>query len=317
MKILLISGHGAGDSGAVGCGSREADLTRQATNVLEGKLDAYDVSVSRYPTSRDAYQDNRNGCLKADFSSYNLIIEVHFNDYNGSAHGTEVLYKPNGTKALAAKISSAIASVGFFDRGAKRRTDLANMNKCARMGIPYVLIETCFIDNSSDMKLYKEKIYTVWDKVASAVCSYYGIRKLASGGQPVTTDKTPKPIQKPATEAKKDLLAVDGYWGQATTKAAQKYFGTYVDGIVSNQPTVNRKYLPNCSAYSWEFKSTGYRTGSSLVRAIQRKTGATADGFFGVQSVRAFQKWLGVTVDGSCGMQTVKAFQRWLNARLK
>lgn len=317
MKILLISGHGAGDSGAVGCGLKEADLTRQATNVLEGKLDAYDVSVSRYPTARDAYQDNRNGCLKADFSSYNLIIEVHFNDYNGSAHGTECLYKPNGTKSLASKISEAIASCGFINRGAKRRTDLANMNKCARMGIPYVLIETCFIDNADDMKLYKEKLYTVWDKVASAVCSYYGIRKLASGGQPVTTDKTPKPIQKPATEAKKDLLAVDGYWGQATTKAAQKYFGTYVDGIVSNQPTVNRRYLPNCSAYSWEFKSTGYRAGSSLVRAIQRKTGATADGFFGVASVKAFQKWLGVAVDGSCGMQTVKAFQRWLNARLK
>ena len=38
MKILLISGHGAGDSGAVGCGHKEADLTRTATNILAGKL---------------------------------------------------------------------------------------------------------------------------------------------------------------------------------------------------------------------------------------------------------------------------------------
>lgn len=317
MKILLISGHGAGDSGAVGCGAKEADLTRQATNILEGKLSSYDVSVTRYPTARDAYQDNRNGCLKSDFSSFGLIIEVHFNSYNGKAYGTEVLYKPNNMKALASSIRAAIASVGFYNRGAKRRTDLANMNKCARMGVPYVLIETCFIDSADDMKLYKEKLYTVWDKVASAVCSYYGIKKLASVGQPVKTDKTPKPIQKPATEPKKDLLAVDGYWGQATTKVAQKYFGTYVDGIVSNQPTVNRKYLPNCSAYSWEFKSNGYGAGSSLVRAIQRKTGAKSDGFFGIASVKALQKFLGVAVDGSCGMQTVKAFQRWLNAHAK
>lgn len=317
MKILLISGHGAGDSGAVGCGHKEADLTRTATSILSGKFAAYDVSVTRYPVARDAYQDNRNGSLAVHLDGFDLVIEVHFNSYNGEAYGTEVLYKPSGMKALASKVSAAIASCGFYNRGAKRRTDLANMNLCARLGVPYILIETCFIDNSDDMTRYGKQIYSVWDKVASAVCAYYGIRKLASGGQPVTTDKTPKPIQKPATEAKKDLLAVDGYWGQATTKAAQKYFGTYVDGIVSNQPMVNRKYLPNCSSYSWEFKSTGYRAGSSLVRAIQRKTGATADGFFGVASVRAFQKWLGVTVDGSCGMQTVKAFQRWLNARLK
>ena len=59
MKVLLISGHGAGDSGAVGCGAKESDLTRQATNILAGKLASYDVSVTRYPTARDAYQSMR------------------------------------------------------------------------------------------------------------------------------------------------------------------------------------------------------------------------------------------------------------------
>lgn len=311
MKILLISGHGAGDSGAVGCGYKEADLTREATNILAGKLNAYDVSITRYPTARDAYQDNRNGRLATPFSAYNLVVEVHFNSFNGDAHGTEVLYRENNSKALASKVSSAIASVGFANRGAKYRNDLANMNACYRLNVPYILIETCFIDYSVDMKFYKLHEYDVWGKVASTICSYYGVGKLASSGESI------KPIQKPATEAKKDLLAVDGYWGQATTKVAQKYFGTYVDGIVSNQPTLNRKYLPNCSAYSWEFKSQGYGAGSSLVRAIQRKTGAKSDGFFGIASVKALQKFLGVAVDGSCGMQTVKAFQRWLNAHAK
>ena len=189
MKILLISGHGAGDSGAVGCGFKEADLTRTATNVLAGKLAAYDVSTTRYPVARDAYQDNRNGSLALHLDGYNLVIEVHFNDYNGSAYGTEVLYKPSGMKALASKVSAAIASCGFYNRGAKRRTDLANMNLCARLGVPYILIETCFIDNSDDMTLYAKQIYSVWDKVAAAVCSYFGIKKLASnGGDAVTAD---------------------------------------------------------------------------------------------------------------------------------
>ena len=38
MKILLISGHGAGDVGAVGNGYREADLTREVVNLLAPKL---------------------------------------------------------------------------------------------------------------------------------------------------------------------------------------------------------------------------------------------------------------------------------------
>ena len=182
MKILLISGHGAGDSGAVGCGYKEADLTRTATNILAGKLAAYDVSVTRYPVARDAYQDNRNGSLALHLDGYNLVVEVHFNSYNGEAHGCEVLYKPSNMEKLAKKVSAAIASVGLYDRGAKKRTDLANMNLCARKGVPYILIETAFIDNKADMKLYHAKIYDLWGKVADAVCQYYGLKKYASAG---------------------------------------------------------------------------------------------------------------------------------------
>lgn len=182
MKILLISGHGAGDSGAVGCGYKEADLTRTATNILAGKLAAYDLKVERYPVARDAYQDNRNGSLALHLDGYDLVVEVHFNSYNGEAHGCEVLYKPSNMEKLAKKVSVAIASVGLYDRGAKKRTDLANMNLCARKGVPYILIETAFIDNKADMKLYHAKIYDIWGKVADAVCQYYGLKKYASAG---------------------------------------------------------------------------------------------------------------------------------------
>lgn len=182
MKILLISGHGAGDSGACGCGYKEADLTRTATNILAGKLSAYDVSVTRYPVARNAYEDNKSGSLALHLDGYDLVIEVHFNSYNGSAYGTEVLYKPSNMEKLAKKVSAAIASVGLYDRGAKKRTDLMNMNTCARLGVPYILIESAFIDNSNDMKVYHAKIYDLWGKVAEAVCNYYGCKKYASAG---------------------------------------------------------------------------------------------------------------------------------------
>ena len=233
MKILLISGHGAGDTGAAGCGYHEADLTREATKLLEGKLKAYDCDVRRYPTARDCYQDNRRGDMQTAFSSYGLVIEVHFNSFNGEAYGCEVLYRPARMRKLAAKVSKAIAEEGFFDRGAKKRTDLLNMNTCYRSGVPYILIETCFIDNKNDMKHYKEHLYRIWGEVAEAVCDYYGIKKLASAGEPVKTSKTAKTAntgkssasaKKPAKTAKKSLDAVakeviEGKWGNDPTRS--------------------------------------------------------------------------------------------------
>ena len=105
---------------------------------------------------------------------------------------------------------------------------------------------------------------------------------------------------------------MDGSWGAATTKKAQKVFGTVQDGIISGQPISNKRYLANAYTGSWQFVS-GRATGSNLIRAIQRRIGATADGYFGRKSVMKFQSWLGVSVDGSMGPATVKAFQNWLN----
>ena len=306
MKILLISGHGAGDTGAVGCGYKEADLTRTATSILDGKFKAYDVTVKRYPTSHDAYQDNRNGNYAVSLLGYNLVIEVHFNSYNHSAHGVETLYRNANCKGLAQKVTRAIASFGFTNRGAKERTDLANMNYCWRNGIPYILIETCFIDSAEDMAKYKAKIYNIWGKVADTVCDYYGIKEYASNGHGVTAEKP-----------KAQKVAVDGSWGKETTKATQKLLKTTVDGIVSNQPTANKKYLPCCSVTSWEFKDIGYDGGSSMIRALQKMLGVTADGYCGKKTVTALQKYLGVSATGYCGVDTVKAWQRFINSKVK
>ena len=41
MKILLIAGHGAGDTGASGCGYKETNLTRELVNLIAPKLRKY------------------------------------------------------------------------------------------------------------------------------------------------------------------------------------------------------------------------------------------------------------------------------------
>lgn len=114
----------------------------------------------------------------------------------------------------------------------------------------------------------------------------------------------------------KDTIKVDGVWGTETTKALQKIFKTTVDGIISNQPSSNKKYLSAAKTNSWEFKDSNYKAGSQLIRALQRKINADADGLFGKQSVIALQGFLKVTQDGYMGKETVKSLQKWINKNL-
>lgn len=110
-------------------------------------------------------------------------------------------------------------------------------------------------------------------------------------------------------------IAVDGFWGPATTKLAQKVFGTpVVDGIISNQNRDMKKFLPNCQSQSWEFVApTKLKGGSALVKSIQKMLGIKADGFFGMETLTSLQRFLVVKVDGYFGGASVSAFQKWLN----
>ena len=278
MKILLIAGHGAGDSGAVGCGYKEADLTRKAASILEGKLDAYDCKVTRYPSARNCYEDNKNGVMQDSFSKYGLVVEIHFNSYNGSAHGCEVLYRPPKMKALASKVSDAIAKCGFTNRGAKYVTWLANMNTCNRLGVPYILIETCFIDNKADMARYAKSIYEVWGNVAKAICDFYHIEKLASAGKPVETSKTSTSKKKPVKSTKK------GYSGAFPSLPKKGYL---CKGDKGEQVKRLQRFLNWFGGYGLDVDGSFGALTKKAVEKFQKAAKIKIDGYFGEESLRA------------------------------
>ncbi len=126
---------------------------------------------------------------------------------------------------------------------------------------------------------------------------------------------TGKATQTP-TKPASSKIDTDGVWGKATTKAAQKVFKTYQDGIVSKQIASYKKYMPACSTSSWQFLSSGYKGGSSLIKAIQKWLGVTADGLVGQGTIKALQRKLGVNDDGIMGKATVTAWQKYLNKYL-
>lgn len=116
-------------------------------------------------------------------------------------------------------------------------------------------------------------------------------------------------------------LVVDGSWGSGTNRKLQAAAGTPQDGVVSNQPSVNKKYVGCAYGSAWEWKSSNYSGGSSLVRKIQSWAGTGVDGYFGTGTARALQNKLvrlGYSVgpsgvDGYFGPDSCKALQRCVN----
>lgn len=118
----------------------------------------------------------------------------------------------------------------------------------------------------------------------------------------------------PSTSSSSGKLSVDGWWGVATTRALQKALGTTVDGIVSGQDADNMASVNRGGLVTSSWK-TG-KGGSNMVKALQRKIGVSADGYFGKNTCKALQRYLGTTQDSivSAPSSMVKALQRKLNA---
>lgn len=121
MKILLISGHGAGDNGACANGYREAELTREVVNMLKEKLKKY-ADIDVYNQTRDAFKDVNNGNIQVNFANYDYVLEIHFNIFNGSAKGTEIYTtRIENAKTVEEKIMNKLSKF-FTVRGVKKRT---------------------------------------------------------------------------------------------------------------------------------------------------------------------------------------------------
>src|SRR5699024_2782659 len=92
----------------------------------------------------------------------------------------------------------------------------------------------------------------------------------------VDVEQASKPQVKPQSKPSKvkpqtTKLAVDGYWGHATTRALQRYFGTTVDGVISGQPD-------NKSVRNIPSARVG-KGGSQLIAAMQKRfSSGKADG---------------------------------------
>lgn len=135
-----------------------------------------------------------------------------------------------------------------------------------------------------------------------------------SGG--VAQNVSPAPVPQPTVQPRpqpKHVNHVDGVWGEATTRALQKYLGTVEDGIISHQLISSEELLISRFGHTFRFDKT--RKGSLCIKALQKKLGVKADGLIGENTIKALQRWLGVSADGVCGKNTTIALQKFLESK--
>lgn len=185
MRILLISGHGAGDPGATSQFGKEADETIYMVEEIKKTLSKY-AQVDLYPTNRNAYSDAKAGKLAVNFANYNYVLEVHFNACvndtkgDGKTTGTEIyVTTAEKTVGVETKIVQAIAAFGLKNRGVKK-TNFTVIYRAKAAGVSSALLETCFIDDKDDMTIYNSKKAQIAAAIANAIASQFGLKKTAT-----------------------------------------------------------------------------------------------------------------------------------------
>lgn len=194
-SILLIAGHGQGDSGATGTYGKttyyEYKLTREFASLIEKKLKAgsSSISVTMYNQSYDCYQvlSGKKKGPKPDLKKYDYVLEIHFNatavaskDSKGDGKVKGVGMYVNSAKkktTLDQNIVKAVSKTGFKiwggGTGIFKSSGLFNAKTCQGKGVSYGLLETAFIDDKDDITFYNKNKDKMAQAVANAIISYY------------------------------------------------------------------------------------------------------------------------------------------------
>jgi N-acetylmuramoyl-L-alanine amidase len=171
MKIVISSGHGKYIRGARGNPvPPQLDEVDEARRVVDKSAELMRASGIGVDVFHDDVSNDQSENLNRIVNFHNsktrdLDVSVHFNAYDHSAHGTEVLYVTQSS--LASKVCNAIVNAGkFTNRGAKYRSDLFFLNNTEE---PAILLEVCFCDNTNDSNLYNQHFEAICEAIAESI----------------------------------------------------------------------------------------------------------------------------------------------------
>ena len=172
-----------------------------------------------------------------------LDISIHFNAFNGEAHGVETFIydlKDENTKSIAQRICNNIESLGFTNRGVKDGSHLYVIRKTNSKAI---LIECLFCDNKEDTDRYSP------DEIAKAIVEGILNKKIEI---PFDTEEMYR-IRKTWEDIKSQIGAYENL-DNAKDACEEGYsvFNNKGEIIYSNKPTIEEELKFYRVRKSWE-----------------------------------------------------------------
>ncbi|MDQ0228401.1 N-acetylmuramoyl-L-alanine amidase [Metabacillus niabensis] len=170
MDLVITSGHGLYVRGASSY-IDEVNEARKIVSQVTKCLKECGCNVSEYHDNTSKTQkENINRIVTFHNSKErDLDVSVHLNaaSKTDDPRGVEVLYVSESGRAIAEKVSAAIAKAsGLKNRGAKKRTNLGFLNGTKKTAI---LIEVCFVDSKADVDIYNEKFNEICVAIAESI----------------------------------------------------------------------------------------------------------------------------------------------------
>lgn len=168
-KIMIDSGHGGTDPGAVYNGRQEKDDALRLALAVGDILERNGVDVE-YTRTEDIYQTPFEKAQIGNDSGADFFISFHRNSSPSPNQysGVETLvYDPSGQKLdMAENINGALGELGFRELGVKSRPGLVVLR---RTKMPAVLVEAGFINSDEDNQIFDSQFQDVAQAIASAI----------------------------------------------------------------------------------------------------------------------------------------------------
>jgi len=273
-RVYVGIGHGGYDSGAVGNGFKEKDLTLSIGKYCNERLKQYGIETKISRTT-DCDSSIKSKVAASNAFKANVCMDIHINA--GGGDGSEVYYShvsPNGKK-LAQSIVDATLAIRQNTRGIKVRLDKDGTDYYGMIretDAPAVLVECAFIDNATDIQIInteaKRKVFGY--AIADGVAKYLGV-KMPSTSKPTTPSKPTTATVKIEAPNLKDYLK-EGDRNLAVYSYKQLLALLEKKGIIAQGVDNN------------EIFGAGTKTAT---KQVQLAAGITVDGLAGPQTIRA------------------------------
>lgn len=171
--VIIDAGHGGQEPGAVYEGRKEKDDNLRLALAVGDRLENAGIRTL-YTRTTDVTQTPLEKAKIGNRSDADFFLSFHRNamPIPGSGSGAMTLVYEKGSEAdkLAQNIQKALTDSGFADLGIQERPGLAVLG---RTRMPAVLIETGFIDNKKDNRIFDENFEKIADGISDAVIAFF------------------------------------------------------------------------------------------------------------------------------------------------